>query len=92
MNPIRILKKEIEEENIDGGNCTTTMFAYGKIIYDLEGKVKELQDFATDYFDKPLNDKSINQLKMNNYHIWDLLDELKPVKSKIWQTFTPEQA
>ena len=77
MNPIRILKKEIEEENIDGGNCTTTMFAYGKIIYDLEGKVKELQDFATDYFDKPLKDKSINQIKMNNYHIWDLLDELK---------------
>jgi hypothetical protein len=53
------------------------MFAYGKIIYDVEGKVKELQDLALEYIDKPLPSITQDKLYMNNYRIWDSLDELK---------------
>lgn len=77
MNPVWKLKKEIEEENASGALCTTTMFAYGKIIYDVEGKVKELQNLALEYIDKPLPSITQDKLYMNNYRIWDSLDELK---------------
>ncbi len=53
------------------------MLAYGKIIYDLDGSVKKLQDLALDYIDKPLNNIKSDRLDMNNYRIWDYLDELK---------------
>lgn len=77
MNPVWKLKEEMEDELINGNLCTTTMFAYGKIIYDLDGKVKELQDLALSYIDSPIKAITSNKLDLNNYHIWDTLDELK---------------
>ena len=77
MNPVWKLKEEIKEESTSGELSTTTMFAYGKIIYDVEGKVKELQDFALEYIDRTLPTITQGKLDINNYHIWDCLDELK---------------
>lgn len=77
MNPVWKLKEEIKEEVKDGSFCTTTMFAYGKIIYDVEGKVKELQDLSLSYIDYPISTISSSKLSLNNYHLWDKLDELK---------------
>lgn len=75
--PVRIIKRYFKE-NYDNRKLTMiNMFAYGKIIYDLEGKVKELQDIALDYIDKPLDVPSNYEVTLNNYHIWDNLDELK---------------
>ena len=71
------IKNYMEKEFNNGKHSTTTMFAYGKIIYDLEGAVKELQDLALEYIDKPLNDITAKKLDINNYHVWDRLDELK---------------
>ena len=77
MNPVWKLKEEIKEESTSGELCTTTMFAYGKIIYDVEGKVQELQDLALECIDKSLPTITQDKLDMNNYHVWDSMDELK---------------
>lgn len=77
MNPVWKLKEEMEDELRNGNLCTSMMFAYGKIIYDLDGSVKELQDLALEYIDRPFKNISSSKLDINNYHVWDLLDELK---------------
>lgn len=77
MNPVWKIKEYMEKEIKDNKLSTITMFGYGKIIYDVEDKVKELQDLALTYIDKSLNNITSKELDMNNYHLWDYLDELK---------------
>lgn len=76
-SPVWKIKKNMEDEYNINKLTTANMFAYGKVIYDLDGSVKELQDFALEYIDKPLNGISTRKLYNNNYFIWDNLDELK---------------
>ena len=77
MNPVWKIKEYMNEEHEDNNLATANMFAYGKILYDLDGSVKELQDLALEYIDRPFNNMGSYELDMNNYHIWDYLDELK---------------
>lgn len=77
MNPVWKYKEYMKDEFNNNRLGTANMFAYGKIIYDLDGSVKELQDLALEYIDKPLNNIKAETLDMNNYHLWDHLDELK---------------
>lgn len=77
MNPVWKIKKYMEDEFSKNKLSTISIFAYGKIIYDLDGSTKELQDLALEYIDKPLNTIKSSNLDMNNYHLWDYLDELK---------------
>lgn len=77
MNPVWKIRKYMEDEFSKNKFGTINMFAYGKIIYDLDGRVKELQDKALEYIDKELSNITSDKLDMNNYHLWDYLDELK---------------
>lgn len=77
INPIYKIEEYMEEEHLTGGMSTTNIFAYGKIIYDLDGSVKKLQDKALEYVDKPLENIKSYKLDMNNYSLWNSLDELK---------------
>lgn len=77
MNTKDGIKEFMAKEFNSGKHSTTTMFAYGKIIYDLNGTVKELQDLALDYIDRPFKSITTRKLDENNYHVWNLLDELK---------------
>lgn len=77
MNPVWKYKEYMTENYNKNILTTANMLAYGKIIYDLDGSVKELQDLALDYIDRPLNNIKAETLDMNNYHLWDNLDELK---------------
>lgn len=70
--------KDFMKSEFDNNKLSTiSMFAYGKIIYDLEGKVKELQDLALDYIDRPFNPITTSTLDKNNYYLWDMLDEIE---------------
>ncbi len=77
MSPKSEIEKYMEKEFIDGKQVTANMLAYGKIIYDLDGSVKELQDEALSYIDRSIDNIKSEKLDMNNYHIWDNFDELK---------------
>lgn len=77
MNPVWKYKEYMKENYNKNILTMANMFAYGKIIYDLDGSVKELQELALDYIDRPLNNIKTETLDMNNYHLWDHLDELK---------------
>lgn len=77
MNPVWKIKKYMKDEFDNNNLSTANMLAYGKIIYDLDGSVKELQDLALEYIDRPFNNIKADKLDMNNYHLWDNLDELK---------------
>ena len=76
MNTKDGIKEFMAKEFNNGKHSTTTMFAYGKIIYDLNGTVKELQDLALDYLDRPFKNITTKKLDENNYQVCDLLDEL----------------
>lgn len=77
MKPVWKIKEYMEDEFNNNDFSTINVFAYGKIIYDLDGSVKELQEKALQYVDRPLNVIKTSRLDDNNYHIWDDLDELK---------------
>ena len=77
ISPVWKIKEYMESEHQSGKQSTTNIFAFGKIIYDLDGSVKELQDKALEYLDMPLDNINRNKLDMNTYHLWDYLDELK---------------
>ena len=77
MNPIHKVKSYFESNYEEGKNVMANMFAFGKIIYDVDGSVKMLQDLALEYVDKQINMITSDNLNMNNYHIWDNYSELK---------------
>ncbi len=77
MNPVWKYKEYMKENYNKNILTMANMLAYGKIIYDLDGSVKQLQDLALEYIDKSFNVIKPDNLDMNNYHIWDDLDELK---------------
>lgn len=59
---------ELEYE-ISNNLVKANMFAYGKIIYDLDGSVKELQDLALDYIDRPSRNIKAEILDLNNHDL-----------------------
>lgn len=77
INPAYKIKEYMELNYKKNRQMTQNTFAYGKIIYDLDGSVKQLQDLALKYIDKPFKNIASSKLDSNNYHLWDLLDELK---------------
>lgn len=77
IEPKYKIKESMENEHNNYLCITANMLAYGKIIYDLDGSAKELQDLALTYVDKPYGVITNKKLGMNNYLIWDLMDELK---------------
>jgi len=77
INPKYVIRDYFKKQYENGQMPLIYMFAYGKIIYDLDGSTEELQKLALDYIDKPLDPISSEKLEKNNYRIWDKHDELK---------------
>ena len=71
------IEKCMEKEFEDGLKTTANMLAYSKIIYDLDGSAKRIQDKALEYIDKKLDNITNYKLDINNYHISNLLSELE---------------
>lgn len=69
--------KSLEQDYNSGKNTMAKILSYGKIIYDLDGSFKSLQDKALEYIDKPFNNISADKLDINNYNLWNSLNELK---------------
>lgn len=74
---VDIIKEKMEKEHENNELNVANMFAYGKVIYDVEGKVEELQKLALEYIDKPFKTITKEQLDKNNYLIWTCLNNLK---------------
>lgn len=81
------IKQRMQREYEEGKNTISRVFGYGKIIYDVEGKVKELQDLGLSYIDKPLITITNNKLNKNNYLIWERHNSLKDALQYNVQTF-----
>ena len=71
-----------EYEYSGPGQVTANIFAYGKIIYDLDNKVKELQNLALEYIDKPIKNINSGLLDMFNKSAWCMMEELKETLSE----------
>lgn len=69
----KCMKKEFE----NGLEKTANMLAYSKIIYDLDGSAKRIQDKALEYIDKKLNNITDYKLDINNYYISNTLRKLE---------------
>lgn len=77
IKPLSKIKDTIKIEFDNGYLTTAKIFAYGKVIYDLDDSVKELSNKALDYIDSNLKVISSDKVNYNNYHIWNYLNELK---------------
>lgn len=77
MKPAYKIMQDIEEEHENSCLLTANMIAYGKIIYDLEGTAKKIQDYALAFVDCPLRSITADELSINNYNVWEYYDELK---------------
>ena len=77
IKPLSKIKDTIKNEFDNGYLTTAKIFAYGKVIYDLDDSVKELSNKALDYIDSNLKVISSDKVNYNNYHIWNYLNELK---------------
>lgn len=77
INPVWKIKKYLEEDYESRSNCMANMLCYGKPIFDLTGDLDNLITLATEYIDKEPLLLSEYEIQNNNYHIWDVMDELK---------------
>lgn len=77
MKPKGKIKDDIKYEFQNGTLTTAKIFAYGKIIYDLEDGIKEISSTSLEYIDNNLKVINSDKVNYNNYHIWNYLNELK---------------
>ena len=82
MNPIKKIQEDFLQEYLDGGNAPENMFAYGKILFDKNGCVKQLQDEAMKFLKKTPRKWKKDELKSDLYGVWNSMDELNGLVSE----------
>lgn len=55
------------------------MFATGKILFDKTGELARLILHARKYMFKPYKEQSLTSVKVAQYNLWDMLDNLKEI-------------
>ncbi len=75
-------KNYMDEEFELNDFSTINMLAFSKIIYDLTGETKKLQDLALSYIDREISPITSSKLAVNNYQIWKYQNELKTALSE----------
>lgn len=76
-NPSNQLKHYFEDDLSDNSYQSPTMFLTGKIIFDKEGKIKELKKLAEEYRKKSFKKFNEVSLELQKYSLWDNLDNLQ---------------
>ena len=76
MNPIKKIRQEFRDDYSNGGNATANMFAYGQILFDRKGAVKQLKSEAVKFLKKTPRKWKKKELEMDLYGVWNLMDEL----------------
>lgn len=76
MNPAKQIRREFEDDYLNGRDCSDSMFGYGRILLDKRGCVKELQDEALKYLKKTPRKWKKEELIFSLYGVWELMDEL----------------
>jgi len=77
FNTKKDLYRKLKIDYDNNKDITAKILAYGKVIYDLDDDIKELQNKALEYIDKALSGISKDKKDLNNYKIWKLNKELK---------------
>lgn len=80
MNPIRKIRQEFHYDYLNGGNATASMFTYGRILFDRNGSVKRLKREAAKFLKKTPHKWTKDEVVMDLYGVWNLMDELKSLK------------
>ncbi|MBR6411854.1 MAG: nucleotidyltransferase domain-containing protein [Alphaproteobacteria bacterium] len=81
LNPIKKIQQEFHDDYLDGGNASANMFAYGRILFDKQGYVKQLQDEANKSLKKTPRKWGREELSLDLYGAWNLMDELNSLSS-----------
>ncbi|MBE6159587.1 MAG: hypothetical protein E7157_00880 [Lactobacillales bacterium] len=78
INPISEIYKYMDDDhNRRKRMSTSSMFGYGKIIFDKTGEIQKLQSKALEYYEMEFSSPEPIEIMFNNYMCWDLMDELK---------------
>ena len=82
INPVRQIERYLEDDYKNGSICNACMFGYGQILYDKNGEMKRLKELSADYLSKSFPEMGEDKRKMDFYHIWDDIDEMKSLLKK----------
>ena len=82
INPIKQIRKEFQQDVIRGRVHCANMFAYGQILFDKNGYVKQLQREANKFFNKPLPKYTKSDIVFDLYSAWTLMDELNSLMAE----------
>ena len=82
------LYNKLKKDYFNNKDTTSKILSYGKIIYDLDDSIKELQQKALEYIDRSLNNISNEKKDLNNYQIWVISKELKKALNENSLTFS----
>lgn len=77
INPVRQIKRYLEEEFALRQLCTANILAAGKILCDKNGEVLRLKNLAQTYLEKDFSAALSMPLSLKCYYLWDDLDSLK---------------
>ena len=76
VNPIKQIRKEFQLDILKGRVHCANMFAYGRILFDKNGYIKQLQKEAHKFFKKTLPKCMKSDIAFDLYGLWTLMDEL----------------
>lgn len=76
INPIKKIRQEFHDDYDLGGNASANMFAYGQILLDPNGHIKQLQQEAIRILKKTPRKWGRAELSIDLYRAWNLMDEL----------------
>lgn len=79
-DPYYFWQESFQNEYSSNQRMSINMFAIGKILDDMSGLVKALQEEAVNLMNKPLNKMSDREIEMAKYHIHDGMEKLINMK------------
>ncbi len=82
INPVQQIQEEFKSDIPRGRIHCANMFAFGKILLDKHGYLKQLQHEAQVFFKKRLPKYKKSDLKFDIYGVWSLMDELNSLSDE----------
>lgn len=86
--PVSYLKKLQAQDLITKKRLRTRMFATGKILFDKNGTIKDLQIQAQADLKEELPQSSNEEIEIKKYYLWDQLDNLHSLAEEKSPGFT----
>ncbi|WP_099212007.1 nucleotidyltransferase domain-containing protein [Thermococcus henrietii] len=81
-NPVRQIRRYLEEELAQNSRSTARIILTGKVLFDKRGIAEALRAEAEEYMRKPFPKPDPVKVELAKYFLWDALDSLKDAEER----------